>query len=201
NDASVTAARTYTLTPSGMTAPRPMTFTNCGSVTLDAGAASDTINVTGTPANVGVTVNGNAGNDTINIGGGRFANLATDLSVNGGAGTDVVRYLDDSSTSLDSATLTAAALLTGGRALSYAAVEQLAINTGPGGSILSLNAIVVPTTVNGGTGDDTINVGGGSLKNNLATNCVVNGGAGTDAMNLLGQNDSAKNSYTFTSVT
>ena len=69
---------------------------------------------------------------------------------------------------------------------------------GSGGSTVSLNSVPVPVTVNGGTGDDVTNIGNGSLQNNFLANVVLDGGAaGNDSLNLLGQNDTAKNTYAF----
>src|SRR5205814_8003681 len=114
---------------------------------------------------------------TFTLGGGTFASLAGDGSVTGDAATDTVQYLDDSSTSHDSATLTGTALLTNGRTLSYASVEKVVINMGSGGSSVSLNSVPVPVTVNGGAGNDATDIGNGSLQNNFLANVVLDGGA------------------------
>jgi hypothetical protein len=201
NDQNHTADRSYVLTATGMTSPQPMSFSGATAVILSAGSGNDSVVVSSTVAGTGLTIHGNNGNEHFDIGGGNFTNLAGDVTVAGDAGNDTVQYLDTNAASHDSATLTSTALLVNGRTLGYSTVDHLGITVGSGGSTIGLNTVGLLTTVTGGTGDDVVNIGNGSLNSNFLANTQFDGGAGTDTMNLLGQNDSANNTYAFPAST
>src|SRR5439155_106155 len=83
NDQSDTTARSLGLSASQFSGVLPVNFSGAGALNLNAGSAADSISITASPPGTPVAVQGNGGNDTISLGGGSFANLAADVSVNG----------------------------------------------------------------------------------------------------------------------
>ena len=200
-DAAVSTARTYTLTAGGMTAPRPINYLNCGTVTLQASQSNDTINVRGTPVGTMLTVNANAGADAVFVG---FGNLSADLqgavSVNGGTGDNSIRFDNaaDPSPAIQSMT---GSTFTDGLVHGYTGFATVTVVEGPGGTNLSVNSTSTRTVINGGSGDDLFTVGGGDVDANLRSTpgqaLLIDGVAGNDSIVINDLNDTNVDSYFF----
>ena len=176
------------------------------STTVNSGNGTDTVNVTATsspltvntqtgPGTVNVqaigaaaSINAGGGNDTINVSSsapantGTLAGIAALLTVNGGSGTSTANFSDTGDglstiSTLNGTGLTSTAFGTGG-SLSYSLLAKLNIDLGSGGNVFTVanTGIGTTTTVNSGTGSDTVNVqaiggptsvntGGGSTAN------------------------------------
>ncbi len=197
NDSTFATARTYTLTMAGMTSPRPINYINCNAMTLNAGTASDAVSVHGLPANMPLVVNAGNGNDTLTLGGGDIsANLASAVTLNGGGGSNELRLNNSADPNLAFQVLTTTTF-TDGLMHTFGGMTRIAVDLGPGGSNLAIHSVLLPTTVNGGSGDDAISIGNGSLASGLGTNVTVNGGTGNDSLLLLGQSDGGSRTYSF----
>lgn len=205
NDQSAAAGVTYNLSANQLSTPVLVNFTNASNVNLNAGPQNDTIAITGSAAGTAVAVACAGGNDIITLGQGNIdADLAGVVTVNGGGGSN--RLTVDNSNDPDPATLTInATTVVAAVTHPYSGITSRIVNTGAGGTNLAVNSVIVPTTINGGSGDDVISIGGGSLTNNLTANATVNGGGGNDELIILGQDDtttaSTFNRYAFPSLT
>lgn len=200
-DAAVSTARTYTLAAGGMTAPRPINYLNCGTVTLQASQSNDTINVRGTPPGTTLHVNANAGADAVFVG---FGNISADLqgavNVNGGTGDNAIRFDNaaDPSPAIQSMT---GSTFTDGLVHGYTGFATVTVVEGPGGTNLSVISTSTRTVINGGNGDDLFTVGGGDVDANLRSTpgqaLLIDGVAGNDSIVINDLNDTNIDSYFF----
>ena len=156
---------------------------------LNSGAEDDTVNVQTTASSL--TVNGQSGNDTINVSSnapsntGILAGITVSFTINGGGQSgDTLNVSDIGNTNATTSTLTNTQLTStafGGTAsLAYARFATLNISMGSGGNTFNVasTAAGTTTTVNGGTGNDTVNV------KTTASNLTVNGQSGNDTINV-----------------
>jgi hypothetical protein len=158
------------------------------SLVLNTGDGNDTVNVQsiGAPA----SINAGAGNDVINVfsnvlaNSGTLSGIAGLLTVNGGTGSTTVNVSDTgdsavSTSTLSGTTLTSTAFAAGG-SLSYSSITTLNVSMGRGGNTFTVAGTVpgTTTTVNSGTGNDTVNLTGTS------SSLTVNTQAGTDTVNV-----------------
>ena len=188
-----------------------------GGVHLWTGSAGDTINLRNVYANEPVTINAGAGDDTINVSSNAPVNsetvnsLSAQLTVNGDAGNDTLNVSDASDASANVGTLTATTLtglgMTDG--ITYVTVEtfNLTLGNASAGTSNTFNiqstASGVSTTVNGGSGDETFNVGASGSLDQILGVLFLNGNDPTasDVLNINDQGDAAGNSYTITATT
>ncbi|MCB9939631.1 MAG: hypothetical protein H6823_15420, partial [Planctomycetaceae bacterium] len=188
----------------------------------EVGATSDFVSVTinGTDGNETLTATGTSGNDTINVtptasgtgsfraaGGNPTVNYSginnTAFTVNGGSdGFDVLGILgnEDANTVSDTAsTLT----INGGTVTLGTDLDRIDVFTFGGNDTIILDQLTstLPKTIDGGAGNDTINVNGsagsfsivGGLGDDTITGSaladLILGGAGNDTINGLGGAD------------
>ncbi|MHB1421755.1 MAG: hypothetical protein ACYC3I_00885 [Gemmataceae bacterium] len=172
--------------------------------TLNSGAGSDTVNVlvtsslltvntqTGTDTvnvkSIGAAayVNAGGGNDTINISSNAPANsgllggIGGLLTINGGTGSTTANVSDSGDSNPTTSTLTGTTFIStafgAGGSLSYASLAALNIAMGGGGNTFFIDntAAGTTTTVNSGTGSDTVNV------QNTGGTTIVNTGGGSN---------------------
>ena len=181
---------------------------------IDAGSGNDIVNIEGLGAPT--TVFGGTGNDTVSVGslaparGGSLSPMGALLTVNGGSGTDTLNVDDSGSSANRTGTLTSSALtglgMTGG--IDYSNIAALNIYLGSGTDTLSIastdpgsttiyagttadtidvQSISGPTTIDGGAGNLTTNVGSkepasGGVLATISAALVVNGGSGVNSL-------------------
>ena len=143
-----------------------------GRTTLNGGAGNDII--TGGGANdllLGMAgadvIVGGTGNDTITGG-------ADNDAITGGDGTDTITATIDGNITLTSTTLAGEGLDT------FSTIEAAVLTGGASNNTLSVLTAGLPSTLNGGDGDDVL-IGG-------ALNDLFNGGAGIDSISASGTN-------------
>jgi hypothetical protein len=100
-----------------------------------------------------VTLNGGNGNDALTLGSG----LAADTFFDGGANTDSLTY--NGTENADTLTLQAGAVTSGINTAQYFNTETLLVNALGGADDVTLSSTAggTPATLNGGTGNDTLN--------------------------------------------
>jgi hypothetical protein len=199
NDQASTGDKTYVLSPGLLTTVPSATtvaFSGAG-ITLNANVGNNTVVVLGAAAGAPLIINAGDGNDSIGPGGGDIdQNLLSTVSVNGGTGTDTVGFDNTIDATFESETLSGATF-TDGLTHSFSNVELVQIFTGPGGGVVNLNNVAVVTLVNGGSGNDAVNIGAGDLDSNLLANVTVLGNAGTDTVLVNDSSPSAGGIYTY----
>jgi hypothetical protein len=163
------------------------------SIVINAGDGNDTILIQSIHSGIPVTVNAGNGNDTIHIAeaGGNLDVIDSSITVNGGGGTDILRFFDTSNGFGDTFTINSTSIArTAFPALSYTGLETIIINCGPGAS--TFNATSTPTgtgvAVFAGDGNDVFNVGQSNSVASLLGSLTLHGQAGSDTVNF---NDSA----------
>lgn len=200
---------------------------NAEQIVVNGSAFADTFNVVGIASGDVVTINGGDGNDTFNVGGDDFdSNIAGDIQVNGDAGTDRLDIEDSADTGIDTYTINATsatkpngsgAVSFGGTLIGTVTIDALVLNASDANSTINFNAsggsiltlppnppIITPVnvTLNGGDGNDTINVAGPSnLLTAIRGNTVLTGGAGTDLIVINDSADSTADAFTIAGST
>jgi hypothetical protein len=112
-----------------------------------------------------ITVNGNDGDDEIDIAdtSHNLVSVAGNVTVNGGAGADMLVLADTSNTSASLYSIAGGAVTRGGAgAVNYAGdVETLALTTGTASDTVNVNSMPAGTaiTLNSAGGNDIVNVG------------------------------------------
>jgi hypothetical protein len=164
---------------------------------INAGEAGDTIRIDGLPAGKNVTVNAGNGNDLIvlsEVTQDLDTGLESDVSINGGAGTDSIRA-DDQTDSINSDiyTVTSTSLVKGSvephTFTINADIEQLTVNGSAQPSTWNITSTSFNLIVNAGSGNDTFNVGGGDVDTNIVGTATINGGGGTDRIDFEDASD------------
>jgi hypothetical protein len=166
------------------------TPSNADRLTVTGTAGPDAILMTGLDVSPGggsisvknlekVTVNGGLGNDVLTMGSG----LATDVFFDGGADFDSLIF--NGTDNADSLTLQGGAVTTGVKTGLYTNMESLLVNAmgGADNIVVSSTAAGTPTTLNGGTGNDTL-----EIDTSLASPLLFNGGLDAsdhDVLNVL----------------
>ena len=229
-----TAPGTATTVNSGTGSDTVNVTTTSSPLTINTQTGTDTVNVQaiGAPA----SINAGGGNDTINVSSnapvntGKLLGIAAVLTVNGGTGSSTANLSDTSDGNSSTSTLTGTGLTSSafgtGGSLGYSALANLNIEMGWGGNsfLIASSAFGTTTTVNSGTGADTVNVratvgpttvntGGGSNTNAVnvgslapATGGIVDDvqgaltviGNGTDTMNVDDTGSTSAQSATLT---
>ena len=178
-------------------------YSGVSQMTLSTSTVLDSVAIVSTPAGMILNVFSNGGNDLINLGDGDVGGtIRGPVAIDGGAGTDSLTIANVSDSLPSTQTLTATTFVDV-NSHTYTAVEQLIINEGPGGTNLAVNSVSVPTTINGGAGDDSFTVGGGDIDANIpistsaAPALIVNGGGGIDSIRFDDLNGPNVDSYIF----
>lgn len=195
----------------------PRNWTNLDSVTLRAGAAADTINLTATAAGTPVVIDSGAGNDIVNVtgtvildsltGATRFA-INSAVTINGGLGTDSLNVNGASSSAGISSTVTTRTITgfsAAGTNVTYDGFENLLAATGVGVDRVLVASTLqgVATTIDLGDGKNAASVGGDSTQPGDARavqgNVLVRGGKGSDQLRLDDRLDLENRTVTVTS--
>jgi hypothetical protein len=166
------------------------------SITVDASDGNDTITVGNVTAAVPLSIDAGIGNDTVVLGGGNLAGgFPANLTVNGNAGTDTVTFDDSASTGdlnyvINGATLTTPAL----PALNLSSFEGVGLIANNFDNTINVELATGPISVNAGGGNDTINLGNGSVLN-LPSPVTVDGGAGTNDRVVIDDSTRSNNEF------
>jgi hypothetical protein len=174
------------------------------SLTIDAGAAGDTINVERTLAGLPVTVNAGAGADVINVSpvARNLDNIDGNLTVNGGADADWLNIQDQNNIFGDTFTLTGTTVDRGFMApITHDTVETVNLNAGGGSNTFNVVSIdpAVFLRINAAGGTDTLagpntpntwnltGPGSGTLNGTVSYSNMANlrGGAAQDRFRFL----------------
>ncbi len=177
--------------------------THDGETRLRANGGEDTVNVHTTSGDT--TLDGGADDDTVNAGSmdGTLNGLNAVLVVNGGQGTDTLNVDDSGDTAANTGELTETTITGLGMAvgIAYGTVETLNFDLGSGGDAFSIESTHEgETNLRANDGNDTINVGVGSL-NAIAGPLAVSGGEGADTLNVDDTGDTAPNTGALTATT
>ena len=169
---------------------------------LNAGSEGDTIDILSTA--VQTVVNAGLGSDSVRVGGGSLDGLAGPVTFDAGlADVDTLTVDDSADTTNNNYRVTDLAVFRfdGGISFPYAVqgFEEVNLLAGVGadGIDVAATAAGVPVVVDGGAGDDVIQIGGGTL-DGIRSAVGINGAGGVD---LLVVDDSANgnvNDYTVT---
>jgi hypothetical protein len=174
-------------------------FSGASFITLNASAGANVISFGTLAPGCFAAINAGGGDDSIFLGAGNLdADLRGPVTVSGGPGIDALTFDNDTDVTSESQTL-AAASFTDGFLHSFNAIESLRLTAGPGGGVVDLDNVSVPTTIDGNSGSDTVDLGAGSLNSNFLASVVFNGAGGGDSVAINGQLDSANNTYAFPS--
>jgi Ca2+-binding RTX toxin-like protein len=217
NDQGDGNANTYVVTATAVTrnGSTILNYATVESLTLNAGAFADTVNVQSTLASTPVTLKMGGGDDTVNIGsaGNSLDPILGAVTVDGQAGSDRLTLNDQGQSSYHDYTVTATTVSRNGAALvTYVGTENLTVNAGSPpiifiasatpSVVLDQNHFVVKstsanTTLNG-LGDTLFTVGSdGNSLDGIQGPLTVNG----STLVLNDQGDGNANSYTITSST
>jgi hypothetical protein len=166
-------------------------FQNVATLTINAGAANDTVSLLAGPNQI--NVNAAAGNDNIAIGNGQIAGFVSNVTTNAGVGTDTLTLNDslDAINNLNWAIYDLTIFL-GLNSYDYSGFESASVLCGTGGNDVQVNSTRtgVPVSVNLGGGNDTMHVSpSGKRLSDIQSTVSVDGGGGTDAVTLDDSND------------
>ncbi len=210
NDQADAGPNTYTLSNNTFTrtGAAAVSFVTVEEVNLNASLVGDTINVTSSFATVTTTVNAGAGDDIFNVGIiGSLGSLLGPVFLNGDANSDTLNVDDTNDAGPNAYTLTTTTLDRSGAGLiTYGTMENLVLNASVGSDTINVQSTLAatPVTLNGGTGDDTFNVGNASNSlDNIQGAVTINGDGqtATDTVNINDQGDPDANGYTITITT
>jgi hypothetical protein len=172
----------------------PISFFTMENVLFLASPQSDTINITGVNSLVGLVVNAGNGNDTITNGTDLNSQWLGNATINGGGGTDSIALDDSGDLTATAYTLTATTFRVSAgfttETFVYGTMEAFSWLGGDSARDFIATSVNIPTTLNGGTGNDTFTIGGGDFDSNINADVRTSGGTGTD---LLVVNDSTDN--------
>ena len=178
-------------------------------VQVNAGGANDTVNIDSLPSSGPATVSGGAGDDVVVFAGSssNLDNVNTQVSFDGGIGTDIVLFEDDGSTNASAYAINRGS----GTSMSFSRpgsgtmtlfnTETHTINGAGGGNTFNIGGTQPATTwtLNGFNGNDVFNVGpvGGNAEQ-VDGAITINGMVGTDTFNYNDTTATTNPSYSLT---
>jgi hypothetical protein len=164
-------------------------------------SGSNTINVLNTTVPVYV-VSGTGATDTVNIGNGTggVRGILGDVHVNANDSGGTAAVTIDDSADAGGRTATVSQFQVTGLApatISYSRLttSSLTIDGGSGNSQYTVASAAVPTTLNTGSGKDTVLVGSAGTLDGIAAALTVTGQGGADTMTVNDQNSTAAQTY------
>ncbi|MFZ1699275.1 MAG: choice-of-anchor D domain-containing protein, partial [Pyrinomonadaceae bacterium] len=182
-----------------------LTYGTVEGLIINAQNVGNITNISSTAVGTPVTVNAGAGNDAVNLTpvSMNLDNIDGAVTVNGGTENDTVTLNDQNNPFGDTFTVTSTTVNRSFFAgLTYETVEGVTLNaqdTANNTTNINSTAAGTPFTINAGGGNDTVNVGDGTL-DNLLGSVNVNGDAETAADSLVvnDSTDTTSNTYTVT---
>ena len=211
NDQSNAAVTAYSLNASVVSRSGPanaqVNFFGVENVTVGGGSAADSYAIDSTAANVTMAVNGGASNDTFAVTpfDRNLSDLAGNLRVNGGGGTDSLAIDDQNFSSGVTYSLTSTQLTRPGAAsVSYTGVEALTLNGGTGSDTYRVESTLPATTIVAGSNlfnSNSILIAP-TLKslNAIQGSLSFVGGFSFDSVVVNDQNNPTPTTYTLTST-
>ncbi|HEY2543152.1 MAG TPA: hypothetical protein VGH92_08870, partial [Gaiellaceae bacterium] len=184
SDAGDASGQTGALTSTDITGlgTGGITYSNLEQLNITLGSHNDTFTVKSTSTSTMLSTG--AGSDAVTVSSdlGVLSGLAGHLVVDGQGGTDALTVSDTGDGVGQTGSLTSTDITGLGTAgISYANFEQLSVTLGSGNDTFTiLSTITGPTTVNGGPGDDSVDV------ETIAGPTFVNGQAGNDTITVNG---------------
>jgi hypothetical protein len=194
DDSAFTGSSGYTLNSTQFVVPSvaPIIYTETEAVILNCGSGNDSVDAES--SSVPVTINAGSGSDAIRLSPTlqNLQNLAANVSVNGGIGNDTLT-MNDQADPLDGAYQFFGAVIQRNSGVSsftnYSTVESLVFNGSGNEDVFQMDTVLAghSATLNGGAGDDLINVGFGpgtmaNIQGPLTLAGGTNTGGGSDAV-------------------
>jgi hypothetical protein len=175
------------------------------SVVINTGTGNDTVTIGSTPTGIPITVNLGNGTDTVNVGDSlnRLVQHGA-VTVNGGSGTATLNVNDQGTQSSETYTITSNSVSrTSGDVapVYYSHIQNVNVNTGVATETVNVQSTPAGTvtTVNLGSGVDTVNVGDGLNRLVQQGVVTVNGQNGFATLNVHDQGTQSSETYTVTS--
>ncbi len=199
-----------------------LTYGSLESFNFTASDEPTLINVNSASAAVDYVINAGDGNDTIDFGNGDFdSNISSIVTVVGGAGVDRVRIDDTTDTLADTYTISGGSFAKpssiggvnwAGFLIGTVNIEQFVLDANADNNTINLNSLggrtfllppnppienPVAATINAGSGNDTIVIGGtNGVIESLVGSVVINGEIGVDTVRANDINDAGTDTYT-----
>ena len=192
-DDGSTVGRGWTL-EAGSTRWGPARTFTLGSIESQHAFASgshDNFFIHATPAGSTLSITGNAGNELFDI--VQEASLGGAVTCVGGVGDDFIR-LSSANGGDNLWTFTAGAVAkSGAHAVNYTTLETIYVSGGAQRDVFDVSAATAQLNLDGGPGDDTFNIGQGTL--NLLSRVTVIGSDGTDLLLIDDTLDAGEDQY------
>lgn len=158
------------------------------SVVVNAGSGNDTLRVDDNQT-LRVTLNGDSGDDLLEVSFNQ-KNLGlivgNNIALNGGIDNDTIAIYDNNTSLGRTLDLTSASIaIAGGASISYGTVEAMSYTGGSGIDTLRVASLTAALTVNGGLGNDVVNLGNTGFDFASISGAVTfNGSSGNDTFNV-----------------
>jgi hypothetical protein len=175
-------------------------------LTVQGSAGGNLFQLPSTAAAQPVALNGNGGADHFAIGGTSQAvvgtNFASNVTVDGGEGTDTVTIFDNNGTGTHAYTVNASTFdKTDFSLLNYSAAESFVVQANPSSNTFNIESLAAGTSLiaigNGGNETYNLALTSGSLAS-LPSPITINGGVGIDQILLFDGANAAGSVYTIT---
>jgi hypothetical protein len=179
---------------------QPFDYHEVENLVVDGNADSNVFTVESTSANT--TLHGNDGNDRYNLGlNNNVKDIAGLVEADGGSGTDTLNYNDQDSTQAHTYTVSPNNIsrTNPGVGVTRPFVDVIVVNAGLGADTINVSNNV-PTTVNGGGGNDAFTAAGGTWDFGILGTLTINGDADTDSLTIDDTTDVGADNYTVTST-
>jgi hypothetical protein len=177
----------YTIDGSLITRPNlQITQTNAETVRIFAETGNNNFYVPGTSASTSLVIYDQDGSNTFAFGNGDLGDLAGPITVYGNgdsASFNDGAILDNATYAIDITPDGGAVARTGFGGLTYQGIAAVSITGATGNNTYNLNATVGTWNITDNGGDDTFNLGTGTM-DRLGGSITLNGGTGSDGINL-----------------
>ena len=163
-------------------------------ITVTGNPQNDTFLLNSALSTVDYIFNGFGGNDTLVVGAGDFDTIDGNVTLSGGAGTDLVRINDSTDTGSDTYQVSGnrfeKTVGGTGSVVASSSTEQMVVLGNTGGSTWSVPQLssFLDVTLTGGAGNDSFSgFFGNNFDNNLQSSLTFQGGGGTDSITINDQ--------------
>jgi hypothetical protein len=170
-------------------------------LTVNAGAGNDNIDVNALASGKTVTVNGDADNDRIDVAQDNDdidTNILSDFTANGGAGVDTVTFNDGlDGIGADTYGITSSVLTKSIREVSYSSIDLVQIFGSPQASTYTITSTSSTTdyTISGGSLADSFIVGTGDIDSYVLGSVTITGNGGADSLLFDDSTDTLNDTY------
>jgi acrosin len=195
--------------------PQPIfyDYTSTGSISLDTGTGTNTVNVQDIRTGSNLNLVGNSNATTVNIGTGDthfiyagitvtnphyFTTLTVDDSTDSGNRTATVGtwYLDNTYGQINGLFASASSSVY----FKYSDTNSVTVYTGTGAEVVNVTAVVRPLTLYGNSNDTTVNVGNNNSMAGIGNTLTVHNPRFYTTLNLNDSADTANRTVTLTST-